>query len=277
VGFRAAYVLELDGGVAYVVVVLEQVVEVEQDAGALGGGNVGDGDVAGEGAGLGAEVPYMEIVDIKDAFDGFHSGADYWERNAAWSAFKKDVERLANDADAGPEDERGDEQREDGVDPVLAGEKDGCASGDNGGGGEGVAGHVQEGGAHVDVAGHAPKQSGDDAVHQDSGGRHDHHEARLDDDGDRETVEGFDRDPDGDDDECGCVDEGGKHAGALIAEGLGMAGGAGLEIHCGEAQAKGEEVGDIVAGFGEQGQGVGAEAGDECDDDIGERGQQREA
>ena len=175
VGFRAAYVLELDGGVADVVVVLEQVVEVEQDAGALGGGNVGDGDVAGEGAGLGAEVPYVEVVDVEDAFDGFHSGADYWERNAAWSAFKKDVERLADDADAGPEDERGDEQGEDGVDPVLSGEEDARAAGDDRGGGKRVSCHVQEGRAHVDVAGHSPQQSGNDAVHQDSGGSHDHH------------------------------------------------------------------------------------------------------
>jgi len=47
VGFRAAYVLKLDGGVTDVVVVLEDVVQVEQDAGALRGGDVGDGDVAG--------------------------------------------------------------------------------------------------------------------------------------------------------------------------------------------------------------------------------------
>ena len=124
----AAGVLELDGGVANVEAVLEDVVEIDEDAGALRGGNIGDGDVAGEGAGLGAEAPDVEVVDVDDAIDGFHAGANGRERDAARGAFKQDVEGLADDAEAGPEDEGGDEQREDGVDPVLAGDEIGRAS-----------------------------------------------------------------------------------------------------------------------------------------------------
>ena len=45
------------------------------------------------------------------------------QRDAARRAFKQNVEGFADDADAGPEDERGDEQRENGIDPVLAGEE----------------------------------------------------------------------------------------------------------------------------------------------------------
>ncbi len=89
------------------------------------GGNVGDDHMAGQGAGLRTEVPDVEVVDVEDALDSFHSGADGRERDAAGRAFEQDVDGFADDAKTGPEDEGGDEQREDGgVDPVLAGEED---------------------------------------------------------------------------------------------------------------------------------------------------------
>lgn len=50
VGFSAADVLELDGGVADVVVVLEHVVEVDENAGAFRWRDISNGDVAGERA-----------------------------------------------------------------------------------------------------------------------------------------------------------------------------------------------------------------------------------
>ena len=90
-------------------------------------------------------------------------------------------------------------------------------------------------------------------------------------------MDGFDCDPEGDDDERGGVDEGGKHAGALIAEGFGVAGGAGLEVDGGKAEQEGEEVRGVVAGFREQSEGVGAQAGYEGNRDVGERGDQRKA
>ena len=187
------------------------------------------------------------------------------ERDAARRAFQKDVEGFADDADAGPEDERGDEQREGGVDPVVAGEQDARAAGDDGGCRERVAGHVEKGGAQVDVAGHAPQQSGDHAVHHHAGGGHDHHEPGCTATGAREPVDGFDADPEGDDDERGRIDEGGQHAGPLVAEGLGVVGGAGLEVDGGKAEQEGQEIGDVVAGLGEQGQRVGAQPGHKGD------------
>ena len=74
--------------------------------------------------GLRAEAPDVQVVDVDDAFDLFHAGANVGQRDAARGAFKQDVQRLADDADAGPENERGDEERKDGVDPVLAGEQE---------------------------------------------------------------------------------------------------------------------------------------------------------
>jgi len=277
VGFFAACVLKLDGGVADLEVVFEDVVDLDEDAGALRRGNVVDEDVAGEGAGLGAEAPDVEVVDVEDALDLFHAGAYCRQGDAAGRAFKEDVEGFADDADAGPEDEGGDEQREDGVDPVLAGEEDARAAGDDGSGGERVPGHVDEGRAHVDVAGHAPEQGGDDAVHEDAGGGYGHHEPGLDGDGAGEAMDGFGGDPEGNDDEGARVDEGGEDAGALVAEGFGLAGGAGLEVDGDEAEQEGEEVRNVVAGLREEREGVGAQAGDEGDQHVGERGHKREA
>ena len=114
----AADVLELDGGVADVEVVLEHVIELDQDAGALRRRNVGDGHVAGQGAGVRAEAPDVQVVNVDHALDGFHAGANLGERDAAGRAFEKNIEGLADDADAGPENERGNEQRENRVDPV---------------------------------------------------------------------------------------------------------------------------------------------------------------
>src|ERR1700690_400189 len=102
VGLRAAGVLELDGAVADVEVVFENVFEVDENAGALGRRDVVDDDVAGECARLRSKAPDMEVGDIEHAFNGFHAGANVTQRAAARRTLKKDVERLANDADAGP-------------------------------------------------------------------------------------------------------------------------------------------------------------------------------
>ena len=96
--------------------------------------------------------------------------------------------------------------------------------------------------------------------------------------GDRRTeaMNGFDGDPEGDDDQRGGVDEGGEYAGALIAEGTSLVGGARLEVDGGEAEQEGQKIGGVVAGLRQQGQGVGAQAGDEGNDDVGQRGDQRD-
>src|SRR5579863_1848937 len=135
-GNGAVFVFELDGGVADVEMRLEDMVEVFEDAGALGGRDVGNGDVAGEGAGLGAEGPAVEVVDVEHAGDGFHVIADVGDVEATGDAFEKDLEGFANDARRGPEDERCDDEREGGVDPALAREEDAGATGDDSGGGE---------------------------------------------------------------------------------------------------------------------------------------------
>ena len=219
----------------------------------------------------------MEVVDVQDAFDGLHAGADVIELDAAGGSLEEDVEGFADDVDAGPQDERGDDEGENGVDPAVAGVEDCSATYDDRGGGEGVAGHVEECAAHVHVTGDSPEEGGDDAIHYDAGCGYTHHQPRLNGDGGAEAVDGFDGDPNGNEDQgCG-VDEGSEDTGALIAEGLGAVGGAGLEVDGDEAEEEREEVGGVVAGFGEEREGVSAESEDEGDHHVRKGGDKGEA
>ena len=269
VGGFAAADLELDGGVGDVEAVPEGAVDGVQDAGALGEGHLRDEDVAGEGVGGGAERPDVEVVDVEDAGDGFDGGADLAERDGAGGAFEEDVESLSDDGDGGPDDHAGDKEREDGVDPHDACHCDGKSAGDDGGGRERVAEHMDEDAADVDVSGELPEEAGDGAIHEDSGGRYVHHKAGLDGYGGVEAVDGGEADPGGEDDEGEGVDEGGEDSGALIAEGFLVGGGTGLEVDGGEGEQDCQEVGYVVAGLGHEREGVGAHAEVEGRDDIG--------
>ena len=264
--------LELDGGVADLKMIFQNMVELDEDASAFRRRNIGDGDVAGQGARVRAEAPDMQVMNVDNALDFFHASANGGQRDAARRAFEQDVESFADDADTRPEDERGDDERKDGIDPVLAGEKDPSAAGYNGSGGERVAGHMDKGRAHVHVAGHAPEQRGNHAVHQDAGGGHDHHQPGLHGNGGREAMDGLDGDPERDNDERGCVDESGQNAGALVAKGFGVAGGARLEVDGGKAEQQGEKVGNVMPSLLEQRQRVGAQTGHKGDHNIAERG-----
>jgi len=167
-------------------------------------------------------------------------------------AFKQDVQRLADDCGGAPGDHSGDKDREGGVEPECAGGQDARATRDDGGGGERVAQHVQEDGADVDVARGLPEQRGDGAVHQDTGGGDGHHDAGLDGDRRVEAMDGGDGDPCGKDDEGERVDEGRKDAGALVAEGLLVGGGAALEVDGDKGETDGQHVREVVSGLGEQ-------------------------
>jgi len=251
---------ELDGGVVDAEVVAELVIDALEKSLAFTEVHFDDLHVAGESMGLGAEAPDMQVVDVDDAGDLFHGRANVGEVEAARRSFEQDVQGLADDTDRAPEDHGGDDEREQGVDPLQAGKQNAETAEDDGSGGQRVAEHVQEDAADVDVAGKLPEQGGDGAVHQNTGSGDIHHEARLNDDRVGEAVDGGDGDPAGKDDESERVDEGGQDTGALIAEGLVFGGGTGLQVHGDEAEAESEEVGEIVACFRKQRERVGTEA-----------------
>src|SRR5271165_738386 len=106
--------------------------------------------MAGEGAALRADAPAVEIVHVVDAFDGTDGVRDQLELNAPGGAFEQNIKALAHDAEARPENERADPERERGIDPVIACSENCPASGDHGGSGERVAHFMQESAANVD-------------------------------------------------------------------------------------------------------------------------------
>src|SRR6266513_1768927 len=76
VGGLAACGFELNGCVGDVKAFAEGAVDAFENAAALRHWHLGDGDVAGEGVGLGAEAPDVQVVNIEDAFDCGHGFAD---------------------------------------------------------------------------------------------------------------------------------------------------------------------------------------------------------
>ena len=257
--------------------IAQYVIQLHQNTFAFRWRDISDGYVAGECVALRAETPDVKIVHIQNALDSFHAGADLVELDAARGSFEKNVEGFTDDIDAGPEDESGNDEGEGGIDPGAASEKDSCASGDDGGGGEGVPCHVEEGAAHIDVARATPQEGSNDAVHDDACGGDTHHQLWLDGNRSAETVEGLDGDPDRDHDQGCRVDEGGENSGTLVAESLGVVAGAALEVNGYEAEKQGQEVGGVVTRLREQGEGVGAEAEDKGDSDVGEGSYEGEA
>ena len=121
-----------------------------------------------------------------------------------------------------------------------------------------------------------PEERGDGAVHQDSGGGDGHHDARLDGDRSDDAMDGGEGDPCGENDQRERVDEGGEDAGALVAEGLLVGGGAALEVDGDKGEPDGEHVREVVAGLGDEGEGVGAQAKVERRHNVAEGGGERD-
>src|ERR1700683_1859715 len=277
VGYLADDVLELQGGVVDAEALAQDDIEAVEDEVALGGRDVGDDDVAGESVGVGAEAPDMQVVDVFDAVDGGEGSANLDEGDAAGRAFEEDVEGFAHDGDRRPENERGNGQGERGIDPGAAGEQDNEAPDDDCGGGQRVTQHVDEDAADVDVVADAPEHGGDEAVHEHAGGGPEHHDAGLHGRGVTDAVDSFVSDPAGDDDERERIKEGGKDAGALVAEGLLVSSGTRLKPDGDEGEHDGEGVGGVVAGFRNQGERVGAQSGKEREQDVGDGGDEGKA
>ena len=71
---------------------------------------------------------------VDDAFDLGHGGTDLAEVEVFGRAFEQDVQRFAHDAGGAPQDHAGNNERQDRVDPLPAGDRDAEAADDDGGG-----------------------------------------------------------------------------------------------------------------------------------------------
>ena len=113
-----------------------------------------------------ADAPDVQVVNIDDASDGAHFRDDGLEFHRAGRAFEKDIQALANNADRRPQDHASDGNGECRVNPAMAGDHDGPASGDDRCRGESVANLVNDYRAQIQVATAAKQQHGDGAVEQ---------------------------------------------------------------------------------------------------------------
>src|SRR5947208_1547691 len=83
----------------------------------------------------------------------------------AVQSLQKAVQRLPDNTDRTPDDHRGNQEREDWINPSHPAKQNRRAACDDGGSGERIAQHVQEDAANVYIAGESPQQGGDCAVH----------------------------------------------------------------------------------------------------------------
>src|SRR5215831_174436 len=277
VGDFAFGVFELDGGVVDSKVFVQAIFHIFENAFAGRGGDVGDGDVAGEGAGFRSDAPDVQVVHVVDAFDFANGAFHVFDLETARRTFEQNVQRLAHDAEAGPQDQDADSDGERGIDPVLAGGEDGPAAGDDGGSLEGVADLVEESAADVDVASGAIEQERDDAVHDDAGGGHGDHHSRMDLLRAANSAHRLIKNKERYAHQRQRVDQGGEHTGAMVAVGLGGARRPRLQINRGEGKQERKEVGKVMSGFRQQRQGMGSDAGDHQQYDIGQGDEQGNA
>ena len=98
VGGFAACGFKLNGCVGDVEPVSQGAVDALKDAAAFGHRHLRDGDVAGQGVGLRAEAPHMQVVDVEHAVYGGHGFADFAKLKAARGSFEQDVQGFADDS-----------------------------------------------------------------------------------------------------------------------------------------------------------------------------------
>ena len=272
----AGAVFELDGGVVDLEVVAQDVIEPVQDGVALGRRHVVDQDVAAKGAGIGADVPDMEVVDVQDAGNEAHGRGDFAEIEPAGEAFKQNIERFADDVPGAPNDETGDGQGEDGIDLGPAPDVDDEGTDDDGDRAEKVAQHVDEGTADIEIvlAG-AIEAEHDPAVEGDTESGDPEHDEIVNRQRVQQAQGALVDHPNGEQDERKGVDERREDAGAVVAKGLLFVGGFVLQVDGEPRKQKGEGIGGVMAGVRDQREAVGADTEDQFERDKGGGGEQR--
>jgi hypothetical protein len=128
---------------------------------------------------------------------------------------------------------------------------------------------MRQSAADIDIAPGAIKHQRDDGVHEHAGGGHKHHGVGLDVFGLLDSAEGFEEDEKGDHYERSRVDQGSQNPGPMISVGFGRAGRPRLQINRDQRKKQRQEIGKIVSGLGQQGEGMGANPGHYQQQDIG--------
>lgn len=234
--------------------------------------HVRDARVQAEGVVTAAERPDVEIVNFLDALDGEDGAGDLFDLQFAGTALEEDVGGFAENADAGPEDEKADGEAEERIDPGEVRGVDDDRAGDDGDVGEGIAEVMDQDAAEIEVAAATDESEGDAAVDGEGGEGGPDHPGFDNLHGRAEALDGFVAEPEGEKDEEKGVGEGGQDAGAMIAVGFFGVGGAVGPAHGQPRDAEGGNVGEVVDGVVEEGDGMAEDAAEDFRDDQAEGG-----
>lgn len=228
--------LDLDGRVGDAEAVFDQGDGALQHI--LAGDPFLDEDVAAEGVEAGGDRPDMQVVHVADAVEREQRGLYLFMVDAGGRAFHQHMDRLGDDKPGAPQDEDGDDDRDDRIRDVPAEGHHEDARRDGADGAERVAQHVQVGAPHVDVVLHvalARERPGAGQVGQEADGRDRHHRPAGHLGRRSHPADGFVDDEARDDKQGDAVEQRGENLEAVEAVGPLRRGRAGGEPERGEA------------------------------------------
>ena len=99
----------------------------------------------------GLDAPRMEIVHVEHAIDRPHRADHVLKLQPARQALQKNIQRFVDNVPRGPDNQQGDENRKQWIDLYPSGVGDRDTAANYGERSQGIAEHVSERAAHVDV------------------------------------------------------------------------------------------------------------------------------
>ena len=239
---------ELYGDVVNGEGVVEFLADGDEDGFAFVHVHIGDAGVAAQCVVIAAEGPDVDVVNFLNAGNGEDGARDFFDLDALRAAFEKNVRGSAQDADAGPQNEKADGEAEDRVNPSEASVVNGDGAADDSDVRERVAEIVDKDAAEVEVFVAAHDGERDAAVDGERGEGGPDHPALDDGDGSAEALNSFVAEPRGEENEENSVCEGGERAGAMVAVGFVGVGGTLRPAHGDPGDAERGDIGKIVDG-----------------------------
>jgi len=259
IGQEARDMLELNGRVMDAEAG-EDAVDTRQDALTCRWRHIFDQYVSAQRMRMRAETPDVKIVHVEDTFDSGHRLGDVGEFDAARQSFEQDIERFANDVPGRVDDERSEGDGESRVEIAPAGITNSNRAGDDSDGADGIAHHVNERGADIDVAFLTSVQrQHNGAVQNESRSCDPHHRPvvyglRVND-----PADGLPENEQRDEDQGGGVQECCDNARTLIAVGFDLIGWFTLQVKTDGSEEQSERVGKVVSRVREQRETLGLE------------------
>ena len=196
--------------------------------------------------------------------------------NVIGCAFEQNIDRLTQDSPRVPQDEQADQNTDKRVEPVPLREEDDDARNDRAYRRKYIAHQMDKRASQVQVMLTAAlDEPCCPCVDEKGEGSDSDEDGRINFGRGEEASPRFVKDPQGDQNQRGRVDEGDENPHAMISESFTCVCGLGRNADCVPTQTERDHVGEVMRGIGEQGEAVGEKARDGFDDDERESYSQR--